>query len=423
MSDERTVAPAIIASGVSKRFLLGSRSGSVRDMLTGFSDRSRDEFWAVKDVSVEVPKGSMLGVIGRNGSGKSTFLRMLSGIYRPTTGHIEVAGRVTALLELGAGFHQDLTGRENVYMNGAVVGLSRQHMDEVMDEIIAMADIGQFIDSPIETYSSGMRARLGFAVSVQLDPEILLADEITAVGDISFKEHGARRMNELRDRGVTIVQVSHNLPMLEQNSDQILWLHEGEVRGLGDPSEMIAEYTAFANLEADKDRVKKAESRSIVDEIVRPEWFPVVEVAPAGQHQMAPTGGTINMVIGLDVPTSVQEPELRARICRANGVAVGIGTVLTDFDGEPFSGTATVSGTLTNLPLVNGRYRFDVELVSGDEIVATRRVPLDVKGPESARDTLLDLSGDWSLRRTGQLDSNDSLRSGAASDSAAATST
>ena len=209
-----TEQPAIVASNVSKRFLLGSRSGSLKDVLTGFSERSRDEFWAVDGVSVEVPKGSMLGVIGRNGSGKSTFLRMLSGIYRPTHGEISVRGRVTALLELGAGFHPELTGRENVYMNGAVVGMGREHMDAAMDEIVRMADIGEFIDSPIETYSSGMRARLGFAVSVQLEPEILLADEITAVGDINFKEHGAKRMRELREQGVTIVQVSHSLSLI-----------------------------------------------------------------------------------------------------------------------------------------------------------------------------------------------------------------
>ena len=240
---------AIRAENISKKFLLGRRSTSIKDRLTGFSEKNLEEFWAFKDVSVSVPKGSMLGIIGRNGSGKSTFLRALCGVYRPTTGRVLVRGRVTALLELGAGFHPELTGRENIYMNGSVVGLDRDYMDNVMDEIIEMADIGSFIDAPIETYSSGMRARLGFAVSVQMQPEILLADEITAVGDITFKKHGVKRMDELRDGGATIVQVSHSLPMLEANCDQILWLHHGQVRRLGDPTEVIEEYKDFASVD------------------------------------------------------------------------------------------------------------------------------------------------------------------------------
>ena len=173
-------------------------------------------------------------------------IRDRCGVYRPTSGHVRVRGRVTALLELGAGFHGELTGRENIYMNAAVVGLDRSYMDSVMDEIVDMADIGSFIDAPIDTYSSGMRARLGFAVSIQMQPEVLLADEITAVGDIAFKQHGARRMAELRDGGTTIVQVTHNLTMLEKGADKVLWLHHGQARRFGDPDEILDEYRAAA---------------------------------------------------------------------------------------------------------------------------------------------------------------------------------
>ena len=247
---------AIEAVGVSKKILLGRRSTSVKDRLTGLSSAKREEFWAFQNVSLNVPKGSLVGIIGRNGSGKSTLLRTLCGVYRPTTGHVRVNGRVTALLELGAGFHNELTGRENVYMNASVVGLDRQYMDAVMDEIIDLADIGSFIDAPIDTYSSGMRARLGFAVSVHMEPEVLLADEITAVGDIAFKEHGAARFKELRDRGTTIVQVTHSLPMLENSADAVLWLHHGEVRRFGDPAEVIAEY---------KDAAKTDRSGRVID--------------------------------------------------------------------------------------------------------------------------------------------------------------
>ena len=180
--------PAIVAEGVGKKFRLSKSGGSssLKATLTGLGSVNYEEFWAVRDVSVTIPKGSMLGIIGRNGSGKSTMLRMLCGVYQPSEGRIEVRGRITALLELGAGFHPELSGRENIFMNAAVMGIPRETVDAVVGDIVALADIGDFIDSPVEVYSSGMRARLGFAVSVYLDPEILLADEIISVGDVGF---------------------------------------------------------------------------------------------------------------------------------------------------------------------------------------------------------------------------------------------
>ncbi len=384
---------AIDARRVSKKFSLGTHHRSLKDRLTASSRSDTGEFWAVRDVSVEVPTGSMLGVIGHNGSGKSTFLRTLCGIYRPTHGEIRVRGRITALLELGAGFHAELSGRENVYMNGAVVGLSRAYMDDVMGDIVAMADIGAFIDAPVETYSSGMRARLGFAVSVQLQPEILLADEITAVGDITFKEHGARRMRELRERGVTIVQVSHSLPMLQDACDQILWLHHGETMALGEPDEVIAEYIAHANLTADE---RKA---AVLDEVavVNPGWLGRIDVAPEGGRAHPTVGAGLRLVIGLDLPATVEHPSLRLRVRRANGADIGLGASF-DRMGEMIAGPMTVSCRLPRLPLQNGRYQVIVELRSADEVVASRRVPLEVHRPVFASDgEFVPMEAEWEL--------------------------
>jgi len=385
---------AIEASHVSKRFMLGSRSTSIKDRLTGFSDRARTEFWAVRDVSVSVEKGSMLGVIGRNGSGKSTFLRTLGGIYRPTEGEVRIRGRVTALLELGAGFHPELTGRENAYMNGAVVGLSRDYMDDVMGAIVEMADIGTFIDAPVETYSSGMKARLGFAVSVQLQPEVLLADEITAVGDITFREHGTRRMQALRESGVTIVQVSHSLSMLQDTCDQVLWLHQGEMMGLGDPAEVIADYMAHAA----SDTLTQARSAAAA-EAVRPELISRIDVSPADGRAEPTVGHGLRLMIGLDVPEELERPSLRLRFIRGNGAPTPYGITFAEM-GDTFVGTAAISGEVPELPLLNGRYRLVIELLSDGEIVSARRVPLDVKSPLLDGDPstgFIELESSWLL--------------------------
>lgn len=386
--------PAIEAENVSKQFMLGSRSTSIKDRLTGFSQRNRTEFWAVKNVSVTVPRGSMLGVIGRNGSGKSTFLRTLCGIYRPTTGKVTTRGRVTALLELGAGFHPELTGRENVYMNGAVAGLSREHMDSVMDEIVGMAEIGTFIDNPIETYSSGMRARLGFAVTVQLDPEILLADEITAVGDITFKEHGAKRMRRLRENGVTIVQVSHSLPMLQESCDQILWLHQGEMMALGDPADVIAEYTAHA---AEHSEARRA-AEAMDDPAFNPAWIATAEISPAGGAALFTPGSGMQLVLSLAPDESVPDPSVAVTFLRANDAPLGFGLRFDDFDGE-LAGRRTVSCTVPSVPLPNGRYRIVVELCSGDTTVAMRRIPFDVHKPRLDEGEAFErLDASWDVR-------------------------
>ena len=402
---------AIDARDVSKKFLLGRRSTSLKDRLTGFSQSQKDEFWAFRDVSVTVPAGSMLGVIGRNGSGKSTFLRTLCGVYRPTTGSVRVRGRITALLELGAGFHPELTGRENVYMNGSVVGLDRDYMDSVMGEIIDMADIGSFIDAPIETYSSGMRARLGFAVSVQMQPEILLADEITAVGDIAFKEHGARRMNELRDRGTTIVQVSHNLTMLQRSCDQVLWLHHGEVRRLGDPKEVIDEYKALAGVDrsgrmiggetgnpkaAARRRKQAAVTETLAAADTNTGWFEKVSFnGPDGGPLVA--GASAELAIVVDAGQPVPEPSFEIRVLAAGGTPTGFGYATGPLAADAIDegGSGAVHATVDLLTLAAGRYNLKVDLHSGSDIVASKTTSIQVAPTLTEGDDYIALPAAW----------------------------
>ncbi len=233
----------ITVQDVSKRFRLErNRPSSLKEALLRTGRRDIDDFWVLRNVDFEIEPGAFFGLIGHNGSGKSTLLRLIANIHRPTSGQITTEGRMSALLELGSGFHPDLTGRENVYLNGAMLGLSRRHMNETMDKIIDFSGIGDFIDEPVKIYSSGMYVRLGFAVSVNVDPEILLVDEVIAVGDEAFQRRCMDHMNQLREKGCTIVLVSHNAGLMEELCDTIAWLDHGRVLELGEAAPVLEKY-------------------------------------------------------------------------------------------------------------------------------------------------------------------------------------
>lgn len=200
------------------------------------------EFWAVRGVSLELRRGEAVGIIGRNGSGKSTLLQMIAGTLAPTEGSVEVAGRVAALLELGSGFNPEFSGRDNVHLNGAILGLSRREVDERFDAIASFADIGPFIDQPVKTYSSGMLVRLAFAVQVQLEPDVLIVDEALAVGDALFQKRCFQRLEQLRNQGVTLLFVSHDQESVRTLTSRALLLHEGRPRALGPSGEVVLEY-------------------------------------------------------------------------------------------------------------------------------------------------------------------------------------
>ena len=205
------------------------------------------EFWALRDVSFRLGRGQTLGVVGRNGSGKSTLLQLLCGTLTPTLGQIEVRGRVGALLELGSGFNPEFSGRENVYLNGAVLGLSQGEIDERLDDILACADIGDFIEQPVKTYSSGMAVRLAFAVQAHIDPDILVVDEALAVGDELFQRKCYSRLERLKQNGTSILLVTHSCPQIIQHCDRALLLHRGRLRLLGEPQRVTTFYQQLAN--------------------------------------------------------------------------------------------------------------------------------------------------------------------------------
>src|SRR3954467_2571518 len=211
-------------------------------MLVNRKRSTYEEFWALEDVSFEIPAGTTFGLIGENGSGKSTLLKCMAKILRPDVGSITTVGKISALLELGAGFPPDLSGRDNVSLNGSILGLSSAQIDARFDEIVEFAGLGQFIDTPVKNYSSGMYVRLGFSVAINVDPDILLVDEVLAVGDEQFQRKCSEKFADLKDRGKTIVIVSHALGMVRELCDEVALLEHGHLRAVGTPREVIEGY-------------------------------------------------------------------------------------------------------------------------------------------------------------------------------------
>lgn len=239
---------AIVLDRVSKSFKRYPTRGytTLKDLLVRGEwlrrARSRGHVEALKDVSFSVREGTVLGIIGPNGAGKSTLLRLIAGIYRPTSGRIVVNGRLSALLNLGLGFHPELSGRENITIGGLASGLSRREIRRLFDEIVGFAEIEGFIDAPVRTYSTGMYMRLAFSVAVNVNPDILLLDEVLGVGDAHFAEKSRARMTKFKDEGKTILLVTHDLATVVNWTHQVLWLDQGRVRRLGDPKEVVARY-------------------------------------------------------------------------------------------------------------------------------------------------------------------------------------
>ena len=248
--------PIMRVRDVSKRYRLGASTRSLRQTLTDIfprvvkgkqDEKKSQDFWALKNLNFDVYPGDILGIIGPNGAGKTTTLKLLSQVTQPTTGKIETSGRISTLIELGAGFHPELTGRENIYLNGVILGLKKRQIDQLFDQIVEFAGLEQFIDTPVKRYSSGMYARLGFSVAAHVEPEILLVDEVLSVGDRSFQIKCIERMKKLRQRGTTILFISHNMLAVSGLCTRGLVLHQGETQFLGPVEQAIQTYQQLLN--------------------------------------------------------------------------------------------------------------------------------------------------------------------------------
>jgi ABC-type polysaccharide/polyol phosphate transport system ATPase subunit len=400
-------APAVVADGVSKvyrRFLHQHQFRTLKSaLLTGslITDLRPDEtFTALDGVSFEVPRGATFGVIGENGSGKSTLLKLLAGITKPTRGSLRVAGRISALIELGAGFHPEISGRENVAINGIMLGLTRREVNERFDEIVDFAELREFIDAPVKTYSSGMYMRLGFSVAIHVDPDVLLIDEVLAVGDEAFTRKCLDKIGEFRRRGKTIVLVTHSLGLVEKMCDETLWLRHGRKAGVGDPKRVVDAYLTYV---AGGEEALLARDRSLArnesalahqgrgDPAVPPappsaaEAAPEAETKPEGyregrwgsrdveitrvrllddrgqERHVFASGEGVTLRLDVEARAEVEDFVFGVGIFTADGVSVyGTNTHIEDWVPRRAAGRGEVSLELSDLRLVEGTYLLDV---------------------------------------------------------------
>ena len=334
--------------GVSKSYPIYESPGDrLKELITPRRYRFHRDFWALRDISFEIRPGETFCIVGENGSGKSTLLQMVAGILPPTAGTVSVAGRVSALLELGSGFNPEFTGRDNVYLNGSILGLSNRQIDERFREIEDFAEIGDFIDQPVKTYSSGMVVRLAFAVAISVDPEILLVDEALAVGDIYFRQRCMRKVHELRTRGVTILFVSHSTGDVKAIADRVMWLEHGRMMDIGDPEPVISKYLA-AMVEKDSAylTLKKPAEREERGAIHAPE---IADRIPNVDHRYGDGRAEVLGIAILDAygkPLSLLEPLMRAVVrisvrAKEDIPLPIVGFMMRNHLGMDFSGTNT----------------------------------------------------------------------------------
>jgi len=340
---------AVEFQGVSKSYSIYESPGDrLKELLSLNRLKCHQDFWALHDVSFETRRGETFCLIGENGSGKSTLLQMVAGILQPSRGSLTVNGRVSALLELGAGFNPEFTGHDNVYLNGSILGLSTRQIDQRYKDIEDFAEIGAFIDQPVKTYSSGMVVRLAFAVAINVDPEILLVDEALAVGDIYFRQRCMRKVHELRARGITILFVSHAIADVKAIGDRALWLEQGRIREIGETDHVVAKYLA-AMVEKDSAylMLKSAPERARTGPRVHaPE---VVERIPNIDHRYGDGRAEILGIAVLDAqggPVHLLEPSQRITVRISVRARAGIsqpivGFMMRNHLGIDFSGTNT----------------------------------------------------------------------------------
>ncbi len=361
------VTATIGFDNVSKKFTLRhERPRSFQEAALAFlrgRDNSREELWALKDVSFAVERGKTLGIIGPNGSGKSTVLKLITRILEPTSGQIVVQGPVSALIELGAGFHPDLTGRENVYLNGSLLGFSRNEMKTKFDSIVEFSELEKFIDVPIKHYSSGMHMRLGFAVAIHVDPDILLIDEILAVGDQAFQQKCLGKIGELKSQGVTIIFVSHDLEAVQDLCDRALWLEDGNIQRVGQADRVVASYVAAVEEQLEA----RLEHQNIVGATpTRSGMLRIRDVkmmdAEGKPRWTFRSGEPVRIRIVYESTERVERPVFSILIHRSDGVYISSTNTynINPFEVGPIKGRGELVVTVDRLDLYEGDYLLSV---------------------------------------------------------------
>jgi ABC-2 type transport system ATP-binding protein len=359
-----------------------------------------DEFWALRDLSFEIPTGSTFGIIGSNGSGKSTLLKCLTGILTPEKGSVSVNGRIAALLELGAGFHPDLSGRENIFLNGAILGMTSKDIHKNLDNIVEFAGLGEFIDTPVKNYSSGMTVRLGFAIAINVDPEILIIDEVLAVGDTAFQQKCLEKIEEFRGDGRTIILVSHGLPVVAQICDTVVWIEKGELQAVGPAQEIVSKYYATSH-----------DALPIDDNEIGQRWgsgeVSISKIQLLNRDQIAQrifhTGEPLNIAIDYTSQIDISNASVAIGITHLHGTDIwGTSTEKNSVKLPIAVGSSSLNLELNNLPLLNGTYDLSVAITDQAGIHEfdhwEKRVRFDVHQGDIYNSGLVNISSSWTIK-------------------------
>lgn len=362
---------AITVDSVCKCYKLGIPNFLIQGLVrrTGRGHRLlRKKFWALEDISFQMERGDVLGVIGPNGAGKSTLLRLLSGVSYPTKGRIEVKGRVSPLIQVGAGFHPELTGRENIYLNGIILGMNRKEINRKLNDIITFSGIEEFIDTPVKKYSSGMYVRLGFSIAVHSEPKILLVDEILSVGDHAFSEKSYQRMLAIRHSGATIIFISHNMGAILTMCDRVIWLDHGVVKMDGEPEKVVSAYVAHEDTKLNQAEFTKSESFKDSSNYGNLTIKNIQLVDGHGQvRQNFETGDDLHVRIHYRAMKRIEQPNFVVHLTQVlSGLTVASADMLIDGQSPAFiEGDGLVECVFHSIPLLKGRYRIGL-LVLGD---------------------------------------------------------
>lgn len=395
--------PAIVVEHLSKQFrLYHDRNQTLKAAVMRGRRARYEEFWALRDVSLEIAEGSTYGFIGTNGSGKSTLLKCLARILQPDEGVARTRGKVSALLELGAGFHPELSGRENVYLNGSILGLSKSELDRRFDDIVSFAGLERFIDTPVKNYSSGMYVRLGFSVAINVDPDILLVDEVLAVGDEQFQRRCNERFADLRAEGTTIVVVSHSLGSVRAMCDEVAWLDDGVLRAVGPAGDLVDQYLGEVNQhrvhEEHATATRWGSGEALVErmELLDAQGRPTADV-----H----TGDPVTFRFHYTANEPIEQPTFGMAIHTIEGVQItGPTTRHHDVVIDRIDGPGVVDLVVDPLLLLPGTYDLSASIADANSLhifdSRHRELRFDVEPghPHETGGGVTSLNGRWSVR-------------------------
>jgi ABC-2 type transport system ATP-binding protein len=395
------MSSAISIENVSKKFRLYHEKNQYLKTTLLRGGRSRyEDFWAVQDVSFEIPVGSTFGIIGSNGSGKSTLLKCLAGILTPDKGTLTVNGRLSALLELGAGFHPELSGRENIFLNGAILGMTQKEIALRLDDIVEFSGLDHFIDTPVKNYSSGMVVRLGFSIAANVEPEILLIDEVLAVGDAEFQQRCYEKIERFRQDGRTIVLVSHGLSQIEQICDTVAWLEKSHLKELGSSFEVVQKYNGASHHAIQRDEEDEIGDRWGTGEAT----ITKVELIKSGEAtSLFTTNEAMKIRVHYDAPTGINDAVVGIRITHLHGMNVwGTNTKRKGTRIPRLEGKGFVDLDIPQLRLLEGTYDLTIALSDTAEVNAydhwEKRVRFDVHQVDTFDEGVAALDGNWSVK-------------------------